>query len=172
MRLNRDGSTGAPGRGFAQWHAAANTMATNMDYRGAVQYSWTDDVMTYLQYSTGFKGGGVSPRPFVAAQATAFGPETLKTWEVGVKADLFDRQPAGQQRGVLSASTMICSWACRPARLGAASPCGRSPTRVLRDIKGFEMEALSGQWLVSVDASYSYTDFKYTRSDQVPVASS
>jgi outer membrane receptor protein involved in Fe transport len=36
----------------------------NLDYRVAAQYSWTEQVMTYLQFSTGFKGGGVSPRPF------------------------------------------------------------------------------------------------------------
>ena len=47
--------------------------------------------MTYLQFATGFKGGGVSPRPFIAAQAVPFNPEKLKSYEVGLKSDLFDR---------------------------------------------------------------------------------
>ena len=47
------------------------------DYRAAVQYQWTPDVMTYAQFSTGFKGGGISPRPYVPEQVTPFGPETL-----------------------------------------------------------------------------------------------
>ena len=35
--------------------------------------------MTYVSVSTGFKGGGTNPRPFVASQVVPFGPETLTT---------------------------------------------------------------------------------------------
>ncbi|MES2698837.1 MAG: TonB-dependent receptor, partial [Pseudomonadota bacterium] len=34
------------------------------DYRLNAQYAFSDEVMGYVQYSTGFKGGGVNPRPF------------------------------------------------------------------------------------------------------------
>ncbi len=49
------------------------------DYRANVQYAFTDDVMAYVQYSTGYKGGGVNPRPFFVQQALSFGPETLQS---------------------------------------------------------------------------------------------
>jgi iron complex outermembrane recepter protein len=62
-----------------------------VDYRANVQYQWTPAIMTYAQFSTGFKGGGVNPRPFSVQQVQAFGPETLQTWEVGFKSELFDR---------------------------------------------------------------------------------
>ena len=62
------------------------------DYRADVSYQWTPDVMTYAQFSTGFKGGGISPRPYVPQQVTPFGPETLNAYEAGFKSELFDRR--------------------------------------------------------------------------------
>ena len=71
------------------------------DYRANVQYQWTDTLMSYVQYATGFKGGGVSPRPFSAAQAVPFDPEELESYEIGVKTDLFDRRMRLNVAGVL-----------------------------------------------------------------------
>ena len=34
------------------------------DWRVALDYQFTDDVMAYVQVSTGYKGGGINPRPF------------------------------------------------------------------------------------------------------------
>ncbi len=62
------------------------------DYRANVQYRLTDNVNAYAQYSTGFKGGGVNPRPFAVQQVQPFGPETLTTWEAGLKSDLFEQR--------------------------------------------------------------------------------
>src|SRR5207253_7688305 len=53
------------------------------DYRANIQYEFTPDLMAYAQYSTGFKGGGVNPRPFFKEQAVPFRPETLTSYEVG-----------------------------------------------------------------------------------------
>ena len=39
------------------------TSATNTDVTLGANYQWTDDLMTYIKYATGFKGGGFSPRP-------------------------------------------------------------------------------------------------------------
>jgi hypothetical protein len=50
------------------------------DYRGAVQYQWIPQLMTYAQVATGFKGGGVNPRPFAPSQAFSHGPETMIGW--------------------------------------------------------------------------------------------
>ena len=38
--------------------------SNQFDWRVVVDYQWTDDLMTYLQASTGYKGGGINPRPF------------------------------------------------------------------------------------------------------------
>lgn len=49
---------------------------SHVDYRAGVEYQWTQSVMTYAQWSTGFRGGGVNPRPFIVQQETTFRPET------------------------------------------------------------------------------------------------
>lgn len=63
-----------------------------IDYRVAVSYHLTNDAMVYAQYSTGYKGGGVNPRPFYNVQAVTFDPETMKTVEVGAKVQLLDNR--------------------------------------------------------------------------------
>jgi iron complex outermembrane receptor protein len=65
---------------------------SRMDPKIALQYQWTPDVMTYAQYATGFKGGGANPSPTNAAEATPFTQEELKSYEVGVKSQFFDRR--------------------------------------------------------------------------------
>lgn len=61
------------------------------DFRANADYKFTDNILGYAQFSTGYRGGGVNPRPFIIEQALAFGPETLQAWELGLKTDLFDR---------------------------------------------------------------------------------
>jgi iron complex outermembrane receptor protein len=68
------------------------TKATNTDVTASADYRWTDRVMTYIKYATGFKGGGFSPRPASPLQTEPFKPEKLKTLEVGVKSELLDRR--------------------------------------------------------------------------------
>ncbi|MEJ2446278.1 MAG: TonB-dependent receptor, partial [Exilibacterium sp.] len=54
-------------------------------------YQLNDDVMVYTSYSEGFKSGGFNARNIKPAAAIrAFEPETAKTVEMGIKADLFD----------------------------------------------------------------------------------
>ncbi|MCW2368260.1 TonB-dependent receptor [Sphingobium sp. B11D3D] len=62
-----------------------------VDYKLGMDYQLTGNVMVYGQFSTGFKGGGINPRPFTPATAVPFGPETLNAYEIGLKSDLFDR---------------------------------------------------------------------------------
>jgi iron complex outermembrane receptor protein len=135
----------------------------NVDYRVAAQYEWTESIMTYLQFSTGFKGGGVSPRPFVPQQAIPFDPETLDNYELGFKSDLFDRRMRlngalfyGEYND-LQLSLQTCP------ELGGPGPCGAWANAGDAEIKGIELETelhpLDG---LSFDASFSYMDFKYT----------
>ena len=61
-----------------------------MDYDISLNYQWTPELMTYVRYSTGFKGGGFSPRPADALQTVPFRPEYLKTAELGEKTEFLD----------------------------------------------------------------------------------
>lgn len=75
-----------------------NYKGSKWDYRAAADFKLTDDVLAYAQFSTGFKGGGAIPRPIIPTHAlpsfpfSRFGPETLKSYEVGLKTMWFDRR--------------------------------------------------------------------------------
>jgi len=133
------------------------------DYRLVGDYRFSPDFLAYASVSTGFKGGGVNPRPFVADQRLPFNPETLTTYEVGFKSDLFDRHMRVNgavflnkyediQLGKTVCPESVLQTPClRPANIGAA------------DVKGAELEAsfypVDG---LSFDASFSFLDFEYT----------
>jgi iron complex outermembrane receptor protein len=70
--------------GIAQ---AVDTVATNTAPRVSVQYQWTPAIMTYATYSEGFNQGGGTQ---IATGLIPYKPETLRNYEVGARADLFD----------------------------------------------------------------------------------
>jgi iron complex outermembrane recepter protein len=73
-------------------NAFVPTEAKNTDVTVSADYQWNPDLMTYVKYATGFKGGGFSPRPATALQTEPFKPEKLKTFEVGAKSELLERK--------------------------------------------------------------------------------
>lgn len=126
-----------------------------------VSYKWSDTLMTYAQYSRGFRAGGFNGR---AGSFLAVGPydsETVDSYEVGVKSDLFNRrlrlnaaaftsdyqdmQQSVQQLipGTLINQTLV-------ANVGAAT------------ISGFEAEATALLTDVfTISASVGYLDASY-----------
>src|SRR5262249_2232785 len=58
------------------------------DYRVAVNFHVSDNTMLYGSWATGYKGGGLNPRPFFAVQTATFGEEEGETTELGVKTTL------------------------------------------------------------------------------------
>ena len=138
-----------------------------IDYRANLQYAFTENVMSYVQYSTGFKGGGVNPRPFFVQQALPFEPETLESYEVGLKTDLFGRRLRFNAAAYLSKYQGIqlslgnCT-AITGAGFGA--PCALPVNAGDADIKGIEIEStfqpIPG---MTIDGSFSFIDFDYKR---------
>lgn len=137
------------------------------DYRLNAQYALTDEVMGYVQFSTGFKGGGVNPRPFFVQQALPFGPETLEAYEAGLKTDLFDRTVRlnlaafqSNYKGIqlnLGNCTAITG-------AGFGAPCALPVNAGDARIRGIELETtarpVDG---LTIDGSVSYLDFDYRR---------
>ena len=72
-------------------NTSAHFAGTRTDYRLALNYQINPDMMAYVQTATGYKGGGVNPRPFYPSQTLAFAPETLTAYEAGFKSYMFDR---------------------------------------------------------------------------------
>lgn len=71
---------------------ANTTRTTHNDYRATIDYHITDDKMVYFNFSTGYRAGGLNPRPFSSSQLTSFGAEKAKSYEVGAKTDWFGRR--------------------------------------------------------------------------------
>jgi iron complex outermembrane receptor protein len=61
---------------------------TRFNPMATVAYDFNNDVHGYVKYSTGYRAGGASSR---TSDYRAFNPEDVKNYEVGLKADLFNR---------------------------------------------------------------------------------
>jgi iron complex outermembrane receptor protein len=133
--------------------------------------------MSYGQVSTGYRSGGVNPRPFFGPntfipvggvptdvnQLKSFQPETLTSYEIGAKTDLLDRRMRlnfatfyNQYKDII-----LTSAACPIA------PCAQPNNIGEANVKGAELEAEfrpSEAWLF--DTSVSWLDFKYTKTNQ------
>ena len=133
------------------------------DWRIVGDYRFSDSLLAYASVSTGFKGGGVNPRPFVADQADPFNPETLTTYEVGFKSDFLDRRVRLNGAVFLNKynniilGQLICPDSVLP------SPCLKPQNIGSADVKGLELETtiipVDG---LSIDGSLSLLDFEYT----------
>ncbi len=134
-----------------------------IDWRIVGDYRFSDSLLAYASVSTGFKGGGVNPRPFVADQAQPFDPETLTTYEMGFKSDFWDRRVRLNGAVFLNKyeniilGQLICPESSLP------SPCLRPENIGSADVKGAELEL--GFYPVdglSIDGSLAILDFEYT----------
>jgi iron complex outermembrane receptor protein len=133
------------------------------DYRAVLDYRWNDDLMTYAQYSTGYKSGGVNPRPFVPDQAEPFNPETLDTFEVGFKSTWFDRRVRLNGAAFynefkdIQLSFTFCPGSSAPA------PCAQPQNAGNAEVKGLELELevepIDG---LLIDSAFGLIDFEYT----------
>jgi len=143
--------------------AQGNFADTRIDWRAVIDYRFSDQFLAYASVATGFKGGGVNPRPFIADQALPFNPETLTTYEAGFKADFADRRVRlngalfFNKYSSIQGTKLVCPESALP------SPCLRPANVGQGEMKGFELEAqLRPADGLSIDASIAYIDFEYT----------
>lgn len=62
------------------------------DPKIAIQYQWSPNLMTYVSYATGYKAGGINPKPVLATDIVPFKEETLRAYEAGVKSEWFNHR--------------------------------------------------------------------------------
>ena len=67
----------------------SHTKASRFTYRASLDHRFTDNVMAYVSYNTGFKSGGFSPQTL---NAPPYKPESLTAYEVGLKSTLLERR--------------------------------------------------------------------------------
>ena len=146
---------------------------TITDYRAVASYKITPDVMVYAQFSTGFKGGGVAPRPYVYQQIRPFGAEKLKAYELGFKADVLDRVMRlngsvfqMDYTGYQGTPTTCLGPDDQPLPVtggGIPGLCGQYLNIGDARVRGFELETtLRPVGGLTIDGAMSLTDFEFT----------
>jgi iron complex outermembrane receptor protein len=139
------------------------------DYRAALDYDFTNNIMGYAQIATGYRAGGNNARPFYPSQNNAFDPEELTNYEVGMKTTLFDSlrlNASGFYNDYTAIQLPLNS--CYFANPGEESPCATQENVGDGEVKGFELEGIwSPTRNFSLDFSYAYLDFEYTNLDPV-----
>jgi iron complex outermembrane receptor protein len=81
-------------RDFDQLQAlvrSANLKTHNTSYLLSANYQWTDGLMTYAKYSTGYRAGGFNVRS-TPPSSPVYQPEKIKSAEIGFKLDAFSRR--------------------------------------------------------------------------------
>jgi iron complex outermembrane recepter protein len=158
------------------WEVTDTFEGNRLDWRAVADYRFSDQLLAYASVSTGYKGGGVNPRPFFGPssgecsalppgviapcnQLKAFNPETLTTYEIGFKADLLDRRLRLNGAGFFNKyEDIILSLSACPG-----APCIQPNNVGAADVKGLELEILAypvdG---LSLDGSIALLDFEYT----------
>jgi len=175
-RVNPEGGTGGSAALVGGLNGFTGTYSdSKVDYRGDIDFHFTDDVMGYAQVSTGFKGGGVNPRPLFTFQAVKFNPETVTNYEVGLKSSWFDHTLRANIDGYfanyrdIQLALLSCNFLNPPPLAGVALPCALPFNAGNAHIKGIELELeehpLPG---LQIDASGSYLDFNYTTLSSFP----
>jgi iron complex outermembrane recepter protein len=155
-----------------------------IDWRATVDYRLSDSAMTYAQVATGYRAGGVNPRPFFGPgtllpvlngqinpagtptdvnQLKSFGPETITSYEVGAKTDLLNRRLRinvavfynDYEDIILSSQACPIAPCYQPNNIGAAQ------------VRGVEFETEYRPLpALALDLSASWLDFEYTQTNQ------
>lgn len=156
-----------------------------LDWRTALDYRFSPAVLAYGQISTGYRGGGVNPRPFFGPgtilpvsqgqidpvkgvptdvnQLGSFRPETITSYEIGAKTDLFSKTLRVNVAAFSNdyRNIILNSLSC------PISPCFQPNNVGKATVKGAEIEVFAYPTdRLSLDFSGSYLDFKYDKTDQ------
>jgi iron complex outermembrane receptor protein len=140
------------------------------DYRFVADYRFNPSVLAYFSVSTGYKAGGVGPRPFNAPQARSFGPEKLTSYELGLKTDLFERtvrvNAAVFYNDFKDAQLVLLS--C--PQFGGPGPCALPQNAGNAKVKGAEIEILAtpiDHLQFDISGSYIKWDWKCVNASVV-----
>ncbi len=83
------------------------------DWKAGLDYHFSRDVMVYASASTGFRLPSFNSRPFQPSQITQIAGDEILAYELGVKAEMFDRKLR------LNATGFYTDYKTRPAAAAA-----------------------------------------------------
>lgn len=140
-----------------------------LDWRVALDYRFNEALLVYGQVATGYRAGGFNARPFFPSQATPHVPETIRSYELGFKSDLFEDKLRLNVAGFYFPynNIVLNSTFCADLPPGQQVPCLRPSNVGSAKVKGFEAEAFFYPVdNLSIDASLAYLDFQYKEIDE------
>jgi iron complex outermembrane recepter protein len=135
------------------------------DYRVNLDYRWSPELMTYASVSTGFKGGGTNPRPFIPSQVQPFGPETLTAYEIGAKSDWFNHSLRVNIAGFYNKykDIQLVLLTCPQYSGGSTTePCAAPVNGGNANIYGAELETSYRYGGFLLEGAASWQHFEYT----------
>ena len=135
------------------------------DWRVALDHRLNDDLMIYGQVSTGYKAGGINPRPFFVDQIEAVEPEELISYELGFKSYMLGRRVLLNGAVFQNDYTdiQLQQTTCEvPFPPFVGGPCLQPGNAGDAEVRGIELETQVGLGGLSLDASISYLDFEHT----------
>ena len=148
--------------------------------KASISFQPTDDHTLYASFSQGFKGGGFDPRgagvnapdldgngvrsDAEVAAFLSFKPEKVNSYEVGYKAQLFDRALTLAVAGfrmdytdVQIPGSVACTVGGLPSFCGVVSNAGKAR------MQGFELESRLRMGGLTLSGSLGYIDAKYLK---------
>lgn len=129
----------------------------------SLEYKPADDVLLYVQGSTGFKAGGYNGRPAIAAALQSFDEEELTSYEAGIKSQWLDNRLRLNGAVFFSEYTDIQVTRLPPDLPGVRLEENAGDGETL----GFELEAMfvpvAG---LNLGASIGYQDFELTSLEE------
>lgn len=159
-RLTKDRKTGVDNSVVGQT-GPIDYDNTRPTWLGGINYRPMAGVLTYAKYATGYISGG-------QLAGIDYQPETAKSWEVGVKADLFDRR---LRTNLSLFDVRYGNLQFQTAGANLNPPVNASVVLINggdAKAKGFEWEnTLLPMDGLTLTANLGYTDFKYTRVDPI-----
>ena len=142
-------------------------------YHADAKYQFTDDLMAYVSYSTGFHSGGFNsaavagvgvPPGVTSATLGPWSPEKAKSFEAGVRSEWFDRRLQANVTGFWTTYDDLQSFSTflvdPRTGLSAVGPSNGGRERA----RGVELQAVAVPVPgLRLSASVGYLDAKFTR---------
>jgi iron complex outermembrane recepter protein len=146
---------------------------TSFTPSGSLSFRVNDQMMTYVSYAEGFKGGGFNSHfnavltPAQQAALQKFDQEEARTYEVGVKLDLLDNTLR------VNAAVFTADYTDMQITFRGPAPAGVAPFLTnagKASIDGVELETTWAPGDFRVEASVGYLDAQLDDLDNVPMA--
>lgn len=101
-------------------------------------YKFSDDILAYANFSEGFREGGPNAPALLGNYPLSYGPDFVKSFEAGLKTQLFDR------RLTLNAATYLMKWDdIQVAQTDPTGAFGFSVNAGKAKLVGFELEGVA-----------------------------